>query len=66
MQISKTATEHPKLVHLTADRPKIKNRRPPLKKYTTFHEDDSKEVIMSFIRYYKLCPKHALLQRGTV
>ncbi|KAL5481724.1 hypothetical protein EMCRGX_G021952 [Ephydatia muelleri] len=44
-EISKTATEHPKLVHLTADRPKIKNRRPPLKKYTTFHEDDSKEDI---------------------
>ena len=47
MQVSKTIGDGPKLVHLTADRPKVKNRRPPLKKYTTFDEDDSKEVIMS-------------------
>ena len=43
LQLSVLASETPKLTHLTASRPKVRNRRPP-KKYAVFHEDDSKEV----------------------
>lgn len=41
-ELSTTVQDGPKLTHPTAFRPKPQRRRPP-RKYTPFHEDDSKE-----------------------
>ena len=38
-QVTKAASEGPKLTHLTTQRPKVKGRRPP-KRYATYHEED--------------------------
>ena len=42
-QLTLKVEEAPKLTHLTAERPRMRGRRPP-RKYATFHEDDAKEV----------------------
>lgn len=39
LQITKAASDGPKLTHLTAQRPKVRGRRPP-RRYVTYHEED--------------------------
>ncbi|CAI8024059.1 hypothetical protein GBAR_LOCUS14015 [Geodia barretti] len=41
-EVTKAASDGPKLTHLTAQRPRVKGRRPP-KRYATYHEEDKDE-----------------------